>query len=89
MKAVSYFKWSGLLDLPSGKISDGIFLQAGPRGFCLSPHIARRLKQKHRCGLHIQPQAKQFACFALWNLSKVKNPPFSGFFILNGRGDWI
>ena len=41
-------------DLPSGKIPDGIFLQAGLAVFALL------CKQKHRCAFQILPRIKQF-----------------------------
>jgi len=47
--------------LPSDKIPDGIFLQAGLAVFAFhrSPPSGTRLKQKHRCAFQSLPQAKQ------------------------------
>ena len=45
--------------LPYGIFTDVKILWAGPRGFCLS---GSTLKQKHRSGLRLPTQAKQFAC---------------------------
>ena len=46
-------------DLPSGKIPDGIFLQAGLAVFAFRGF--RTLKQKHRCAFQVLSRAKQFA----------------------------
>ncbi|MBP5617479.1 MAG: hypothetical protein J6X06_06895 [Elusimicrobiaceae bacterium] len=43
---------------PSGKIPDGIFLQAGLAVFAFRG--LRTLKQKHRCAFRSLPRIKQF-----------------------------
>lgn len=48
--------------VPYGIFTDVKILRAGPRGFCLSGYP---LKQKHRSGLRLPTQAKQFACSGL------------------------
>ena len=53
----------GAAGFPCGIFPDVKILRAGPRGFCLArkvPFSAR--KQKHRSGLRLPTQAKQFAC---------------------------
>ena len=63
--AVLYF--TGEDSLPSGKIPDGIFLQAQECAFApgsrFLPFGAVPLKQKQRSAFLILAQAKQFACF--------------------------
>ena len=50
-------------DLPSGKIPDEIFLQAGLAVFAFRG--LRTLKQKHRSAFQVPSQAKQFACLGI------------------------
>jgi hypothetical protein len=53
-------------DLPSGKIPNGIFLQAGLAVFAFRASPVRlALKQKHRSAFQVLSQAKQFACLGI------------------------
>ena len=79
--AVLYF--TGNWALPSGKIPDGIFLQAGLAVFALReryPFYAR--KQKHRSAFQV-PYAHKAVCLLP---CKIKKPPKWRFYILPGIG---